>query len=842
MLLNRHRGKDANASGPPGPSFMTPEQVGQQPFANARASLRPSPLRSSQSSSERAPTKSEDSHRRWTADFLADLRTNRPARPNGARPLPNRNTTTTPTPGIDLPERSSSAMGRSVDILKDGSAATERSASALWFRSPQSPSFPRESIGMPLAKQPKSTTTKRDFSGSTNQSNISSSKVPVNTASPTPDIPYYERGQRWMEKQETMSLRAALEVMDLKKEKELHEAAQGEAAVLVWRHRNPGVPYKNPDTLDFRHHLRKGSHARSQSVGPFETLFVTKKGGSNEGSRSASDGSNSNNSGRTVSGSTQASGGSSRVKNEESNTASFSHRSRNIFSRRRSSGQGKRNASGESGKGLFRNPEDQIYEEPEAITQTRQDTAQPAPLKIRPRNTSYTFRNVREKAERTQSEPVGKKVSIVDIHKNPPSQSRNAEYQRNTPLQDVQSPSPDIENDGAKPMMKNGIEVRSDDIRAATSMRMKDRSPKLPSPTVVSDRPSRPIVSFAPDWKPREVELKQENPSYAPSRESGRALPATPFKPQLPAATSSAPIVPTINISETPSIQVNDAPSIPTISLGDIPSISISPEVPPTSTPTINVSHSDSARPLSRPDKHVSPANRPLPHHSSTTPVKGAPHWSPALQPHRAQAQCAACALPISGRIVSAASQRFHPACFTCFHCGELLECVAFYPEPTASRDDRLARIRARLNNDYESIPPEQSHFTEADDGDDGLRFYCHLDYHEKFSPRCRSCKTPIEGEVVLACGGEWHVGHFFCAECGDPFDASTPFVEKDGFAWCVNCHCRRFSGKCAGCRKPITETVVKALGREWHEGCFCCKVSERMTFLSFPSLALHCF
>jgi hypothetical protein len=21
---------------------------------------------------------------------------------------------------------------------------------------------------------------------------------------------------------------------------------------------------------------------------------------------------------------------------------------------------------------------------------------------------------------------------------------------------------------------------------------------------------------------------------------------------------------------------------------------------------------------------------------------------------------------------------------------------------------------------------------------------------------------------VVVACGAEWHVGHFFCAECGD--------------------------------------------------------------------------
>jgi hypothetical protein len=93
-------------------------------------------------------------------------------------------------------------------------------------------------------------------------------------------------------------------------------------------------------------------------------------------------------------------------------------------------------------------------------------------------------------------------------------------------------------------------------------------------------------------------------------------------------------------------------------------------------------------------------------------------------------------------------------------------------------------------------------------------------------SPRCKSCKTPIEGEVIVACGAEWHAGHFFCAQCGDPFDSSTPFVEKDGYAWCVNCHTHRYSTKCKGCRKPVTDTVVKALGSEWHVGCFCCVVS----------------
>lgn len=158
---------------------------------------------------------------------------------------------------------------------------------------------------------------------------------------------------------------------------------------------------------------------------------------------------------------------------------------------------------------------------------------------------------------------------------------------------------------------------------------------------------------------------------------------------------------------------------------------------------------------------------------------------------------------------------------------------MAFYPEPEKKHAERVDRIQARQRG--EDLPMLDSHPTyedmqrlEHEDGfDQSLRFFCHLDFHELFSPRCKSCKTPIEGEVVVACGAEWHVGHFFCAQCGDPFDSSTPFVEKEGYAWCVGCHTNRFSTKCRKCRKPVTDTVVKALNAEWHLNCFVCMVSQ---------------
>jgi paxillin len=222
---------------------------------------------------------------------------------------------------------------------------------------------------------------------------------------------------------------------------------------------------------------------------------------------------------------------------------------------------------------------------------------------------------------------------------------------------------------------------------------------------------------------------------------------------------------------------------------------------------------------------------RPLPTHASTSPLPmSKPHYTPTL--HQSGTLCAQCALPIAGRILSASGARFHPQCFTCYTCQTNLELVAFYAEPEKAQTERLDRISLRRSGlpiaGEESLTPDQRLQSEIADGDERApRFYCHLDYHEHFSPRCKSCKTPIEGEVIIACGAEWHAGHFFCAQCGDPFDSATPFVEKDGYAWCVGCHTNRYSAKCRRCRKPVVDTVVKALGSEWHAECFVCEVSS---------------
>ncbi len=118
-------------------------------------------------------------------------------------------------------------------------------------------------------------------------------------------IPYYERGQRWTERQETLSLRAALDDMDREKQGRLHAAAQEEASRLVREHQSAAASVHHPATRDYKQHLRKGSHAKSQGVGPYESLYVT-KGGAAGSVRSSSSGSR-----RTASSESKSSSGTS---------------------------------------------------------------------------------------------------------------------------------------------------------------------------------------------------------------------------------------------------------------------------------------------------------------------------------------------------------------------------------------------------------------------------------------------------------------------------------------------------------------------------------------------------
>ncbi|KAI0424178.1 hypothetical protein F5Y09DRAFT_325163 [Xylaria sp. FL1042] len=815
-MLHRGKPKDSSSSRkvtPPSPTYMNNEQ-----FAAYLAGLR-------------------------------ENRVNRPgtlSRPGGARPLPP---STRSRPGTTEQLTTAGRSSIAGDSIRSELSNNHQRAGPDAAR----PRGSRPSVaGSVTSRYSVATASGKDYFPD------KPAAAPLRPSEVVPSATYIERGQRWMEKEEAFSLHQAMDAIDIKDEQEdeqeqddekrLYNAALNEAAELVYRHEH-GIKPREPDApYRYKPHMRKNSyaHARTASVGRYggdigATGLARDSVRSFSGSSSGSDRDSSPGSDR---------GSMDQQRNIRMGSANQKPRVSTGRGARVSSGSShrrssiRRNISGEIEKPFSG---DQIWEEPEGVTAERISKRQPQlpdhsqPLGVKTRNPSNKVQfapgSSHDPDSSTISTPI-KPLSRTEIHKNPPSQSRNPNYTRNEP-----SESPHPSQDMPR---KNGVEIRSDDIRQATSMRLKDRSPKLPTPSAVSDSPGRPIVSFDKNWKAPEEAAADPKPDESRRIPFGIAkerpgpqgpqppiptILCTPDIPTTPSSNARSPRHPT----PIPSIHVDsdDGPSVPVIAISD----DHGPQVPTIVLPDGDDSCSDPASSIPfivTPDDTPSkPSARPLPEpkstsHSRSPASSGRPrgHWSPAPgASRRATATCHECSNPIEGRFValSGGSERFHPQCFRCYTCGTSLEALEISPEPDHFYSERLDRIRRRAAGEILEETPGQ---TMAEDGDERLRFFCHLDWHELFAPQCKHCKTPILGEHIIALGEHWHYGHFFCAECGDPFEQGMTHIEKDGYAWCVACQTKRTerrAPKCKRCKMAVIGQYVKALGAEWHDECFRC-------------------
>ncbi|RPD75525.1 hypothetical protein L226DRAFT_570544 [Lentinus tigrinus ALCF2SS1-7] len=330
-----------------------------------------------------------------------------------------------------------------------------------------------------------------------------------------------------------------------------------------------------------------------------------------------------------------------------------------------------------------------------------------------------------------------------------------------------------------------------------------------PSPTKTNQRPPSPAK---PQFSARPHSPVKFQPP-APSRQQSQGTPRIP-KISFPASADGDSDEddmdggPLINISG-PS---GAPPSLPRISFDDdgggVPSINIGgaddgPSIPQISLP---------GEPSSSPPKKNQAQTRKMQEALSNPRLEAA---------KRSGLVCGGCGGPIIGRIVSAMDMRWHPGCFRCCVCDELLENLSSY----------------------------------AHDG----RPYCHLDYHEQFAPRCYHCQTAIVDERFITLDDTelgkrtYHEQHFFCAECGDPFlppsspgapsrtfagdgaftasaDDDVGFTVYKGHPYCEACHVRLRMPKCKKCKKSIRDGMqaVEALGGKWCWECFTCASCDK--------------
>ncbi|XP_069194174.1 four and a half LIM domains protein 2 isoform X4 [Procambarus clarkii] len=155
--------------------------------------------------------------------------------------------------------------------------------------------------------------------------------------------------------------------------------------------------------------------------------------------------------------------------------------------------------------------------------------------------------------------------------------------------------------------------------------------------------------------------------------------------------------------------------------------------------------------------------------------------------------ECRGCGEVISKGSVAVVAPRcgeeatWHPACFTCATCKELLvDLVYCVWEETV---------------------------------------LCGRHYAEQLKPRCAACDELIfSGEYTKAMSKDWHSGHFCCWQCDESLTGQR-YVLKDDHPYCIKCYEAVFANSCEDCTAVIgiDSKDLSYKDKHWHEKCFLC-------------------
>ncbi|CAJ1054961.1 prickle-like protein 1b isoform X1 [Xyrichtys novacula] len=131
----------------------------------------------------------------------------------------------------------------------------------------------------------------------------------------------------------------------------------------------------------------------------------------------------------------------------------------------------------------------------------------------------------------------------------------------------------------------------------------------------------------------------------------------------------------------------------------------------------------------------------------------------------------------------------WHPACFVCATCQELLvDLIYFYHNG---------------------------------------KILCGRHHAELLKPRCSSCDEIIfSDECTEAEGRHWHMKHFACFEC-ETMLGGQRYIMKDGKPYCCGCFESLYAEYCEACGENIgvDHAQMTYEGVHWHatDQCFCC-------------------
>ncbi|XP_077354991.1 prickle-like protein 1b isoform X2 [Festucalex cinctus] len=171
---------------------------------------------------------------------------------------------------------------------------------------------------------------------------------------------------------------------------------------------------------------------------------------------------------------------------------------------------------------------------------------------------------------------------------------------------------------------------------------------------------------------------------------------------------------------------------------------------------------------------------------------RGTPKILPRALQHT---RCESCGGGINGGEMAIFASRagpnpcWHPACFVCATCQELLvDLIYFYQNG---------------------------------------KILCGRHHAEMMKPRCSSCDEIIfADECTEAEGRHWHMKHFACFEC-ETMLGGQRYIMKDGRPYCCGCFESLYAEYCEACGENIgvDHAQMTYEGGHWHatDECFCC-------------------
>uniref|UniRef100_A0A915CTW4 Uncharacterized protein n=1 Tax=Ditylenchus dipsaci TaxID=166011 RepID=A0A915CTW4_9BILA len=171
------------------------------------------------------------------------------------------------------------------------------------------------------------------------------------------------------------------------------------------------------------------------------------------------------------------------------------------------------------------------------------------------------------------------------------------------------------------------------------------------------------------------------------------------------------------------------------------------------------------------------------------------------IYPDNRKLYCHQCKSAINSEdLVVSAPERFedsvfwHPGCFVCVECKELLVDLIFFKH--------------------------------------NQNVFCGRHHAEQIKPRCSACDELVFSEECTEAEGRvWHMRHFACQNCSTQLGGQR-YILKNDLPCCLPCYHQAAQLTCNTCVKEIAadKPHITQGDIHWHasEGCFCCSTCKK--------------